>query len=224
MEYKLEIDSVNKSFGGKKVLSDIYLKCEIGEIVGIFGRNGSGKSTLLKILFGTLKAENSFIRLNNKVLTQSFKMENGISYLPQNNFIPNNFSVIKTVNLTIEENRVDEFWEDNIIQKLKNSSVGELSVGELKYLQIKLILFNKSKFCLLDEPYSGISPAIATEINKQIKEQSKNKGLIITDHNYSHLLEITTKIYLINKGCGRYLENETELVKFGYLNEGMLKK
>ncbi len=63
----LEIDSVIKSFDVKQILTDIYLKCQTGDIIGILGRNGTGKSTLLKILFGTLKAENSFIKINGKV-------------------------------------------------------------------------------------------------------------------------------------------------------------
>lgn len=224
MKYKLEIDSVNKSFEGKKILSDIYLKCEIGDVIGVFGRNGCGKSTLLKILYGTLNAENKFIRLNDEVVNQPFKIQNGISYLPQDNFIPNNFSVIKVANLMVIKNKLDEFLEDRIINRIINSKIGELSGGELKYLQIKLILFNESKFCLLDEPYSGVSPIISELINNQIIEHSKNKGIIITDHNYLYLLEITTKIYLIDKGFGKFLQNKEELIKFGYLKKGMLKE
>lgn len=224
MQYKLEIDSVNKSYEGKKVLSDIFLKCEIGNIIGIFGKNGSGKSTLLKILYGTLNAENKFIRLNNKVTTRPFKIENGISYLPQDNFIPNNFSVRKVANLMLKKDKLNEFYEDKVISKILNSNVGTLSGGELKYLQIKLILLNDSKFCLLDEPYSGVSPIICELINKQIIEQSENKGIIITDHNYLYLLEIATKIYLIDKGFGKFLQNKEELIKFGYLKNGMLKE
>ena len=224
MDFELEIDSVNKTFGEKKVLSDIFLKCEIGDIIGVFGRNGSGKSTLLKIIFGTLFAENKFIRLNNKVLNQPFKIENGISYLPQDNYIPNNFSVKKAINLTIKQHKFEEFNEDKIIKKIIHSKIGTLSGGELKYLQIKMILFNESQFCLLDEPYSGVSPITIELINSQIVEQSKNKGIIITDHNYLYLLEIATKIYLLKEGVGKFLNNEQELIKFGYLKNGMIKE
>jgi ABC-type lipopolysaccharide export system ATPase subunit len=220
----LEVDSINKSFGEKKILTDVFLKCEIGDIIGVFGRNGSGKSTLLKIIYGTLNAENKFIRLNNKVLTKAFKMENGISYLPQDNFIPNNFTVKKVINLTIIKSKREEFYKDKIINKIIDSTIGSLSGGELKYLQVKLTLFSDAKFCLLDEPYSGVSPIVVELINNQIKEQSKNKGIIITDHNYSYLLEIATKIYLLKEGVGKFLNNKEELIKFGYLKNGMLKE
>jgi ABC-type lipopolysaccharide export system ATPase subunit len=224
MNYKLEIDSVNKSYEGKQILSDIYLNCEIGDIIGVFGKNGSGKSTLLKIIFGTLNADNKFIRLNNKVLSKSFKEENGISYLPQDNFIPNSFLVSKVISLLVIKSKLVDFWEDSIIRKIINNKIGNLSGGELKYLQIKLLLFNESKFCLLDEPYSGVSPIMAESINEQIILQSKKKGIIITDHNYLYLLEIATRIYLIDKGYGRFLKDKDELIKFGYLNSGMLSK
>lgn len=224
MECKLEIDSINKSFEGKKVLTDVYLKCEIGDIIGVFGRNGSGKSTLLKIIYGTLHAENKFIRLNNLVLNEAYKMKNGISYLPQENFIPKNLLVKKVINLTIKPNKLKEFNDDKIINKIINSKVETLSGGELKYLQIKLILFNESNFCLLDEPYSGVSPIIAELINKQIIEQSKYKGIIIADHNYLYLLDIATKIYLLKDGVGKFLKNKDELIKFGYLTNGMLNE
>lgn len=224
MECKLEIDSINKSFEEKKVLTDVYLKCEIGDIIGVFGRNGSGKSTLLKIIYGTLHAENKFIRLNNLVLNEAYKMKNGISYLPQENFIPKNLLVKKVINLTIKPNKLKEFNDDKIINKIINSKVETLSGGELKYLQIKLILFNESNFCLLDEPYSGVSPIIAELINKQIIERSKYKGIIIADHNYLYLLDIATKIYLLKDGVGKFLKNKDELIKFGYLTNGMLNE
>ena len=87
-----------------------------------------------------------------------------------------------------------------------------------------MTLFSEAKFCLLDEPYSGVSPIIVELINNQIIEQSKNKGIIITDHNYSYLLEIATKIYLLKEGVGKFLTNKEDLIKFGYLKDGMLKE
>lgn len=217
MESTLEVDSINKFFGEKKIISDVFLKCKTGDIIGIFGRNGSGKSTLLKIIYGTLDADNKFIRINNKVLPQAFKLENGISYLPQDNYIPNNFTVKKAISLSVKQNKLDEFYKDRVIQQILTSKIGALSGGELKYFQIKLILFADSKFCLLDEPYSGISPLIAELINNQIIAQSKNKGIIIADHNYQYLVEIATKIYFLKDGVGKFLKNKEELVKFGYL-------
>lgn len=223
MKYTLEIDSINKSYKENIILSDIYLKCETNDIVGIFGRNGSGKSTLLKIIYGTLDAENKFVKLNNKVEEFPYKVNNGISYLPQENFIPEYFTVRKAICLSIDKSSLSEFFNDEMINKIIDNKIATLSGGELKYLHLKIILYNDSKFCLLDEPYNGISPIMIAEINRIIVAQSKKKGIIITDHNYNNLLEIVTKIYIIKDRTGYLLKDKNELIKYGYLNHGMLE-
>ena len=86
---KLHVDSIEKSLDSKKILKDIYLSCETGEILGILGRNGSGKSILLKIIFGTMTAENKFVRVGTKVIKKISDNKNLIHYLPQNHFLPN---------------------------------------------------------------------------------------------------------------------------------------
>lgn len=222
MEYSLIVDSINKSFGSKKILSDVYLKCEIGDIIGVFGRNGCGKSTLLKIIYGTLPAQNKHIKLNNTFSNTPYSIAQGILYLPQKQFIPNYFKVKKAIKLFLNPNKQADFENDVFIQKIIHAKIAELSGGELKYLELKLILFSDSKFCLLDEPYSGVSPIMALMINQLILSQSKEKGIIITDHNYTTLLDIVTKIYLVANGAGKFLKNKEDLVAHDYLKNNML--
>ena len=222
MKYLLEVDSVLKHFGNNPILSDIYLKCETRDIIGVLGRNGTGKSTLLKIIYGILKAENKFIRIDYKVRQKAFLFDDEISYLPQDNFIPKYFNVSKAIKLFLNRDRVTEFIKDDFIQALYYKKIKQLSFGELKYLEIKLILFHHSKFALLDEPYSGISPIMIEKINGLILKYSKQKGIILTDHNYKNVLKIATQIYLLKEGALKKLENEKELIRYGYLREGML--
>lgn len=218
----LEIDSVQKYFNQKMVLSDVYLKCLSGEIIGILGRNGSGKSTLLKIIFGIISADNKFIRIDGKVKFKTYDILNKISYLPQENFIPSSLSVKKTVLLSIDKQKIDDFYKDDLINSLKDKKIHQLSGGELRYLEIKLILSNPSKFVLLDEPYNGLSPIMAEKINQLIIENSNKKGIIITDHNYENVIKISTKLILIKDGKAFHLNDKNELIEKGYLNEGML--
>ena len=93
MHHILEIDSVNKSYGQNRVLTDIYLKCETGDIIGLLGSNGSGKSTLLKILFGVENAQQKFIRIDGKIFDHPYKTSGEIAYLPQDSFIPKNLKL-----------------------------------------------------------------------------------------------------------------------------------
>lgn len=218
----LEIDSIQKNFGNQSIISDVYLKCETGEIIGILGRNGSGKSTLLKIIFGVIPADFKFIKVNGLAQLKPQSMFQDISYLHQDSFIPNSFSVKKAIQLSISKADFHHFYEDEMIQAIQNKKIGHLSGGELRYLEIKLVLSNPSKFVLLDEPYNGLSPLMADKISKLILDNATRKGLIITDHNYQNVISISTKLCLMKNGKLHHLKDKMELVEKGYLNSGML--
>ena len=218
----LEVDSVQKQYDGKIIISDVYLKCETGDIIGVLGRNGSGKSTLLKIIFGIVAADFKFVRINGAVKSKTSTLLNQISYLAQDNFIPNSFSIKKTIALSISKDKVEEFYADEMIQSMLDKKIKHLSGGELRYLEIKLILHNESKFVLLDEPYNGLSPIMIDKINQLIIEKSISKGIIITDHNYENVIKVSTKLALMKEGKMFHLKNKSELVEQGYLNQGMI--
>lgn len=218
----LEIDSVQKQFDFKLVLSDVYLKCETGEIIGLLGRNGSGKSTLLKIIFGILDADFKFVRIDGVIKSSTSDLFKEISYLPQDNFIPNNFSVKKAIALSTTKENFKDFYDDEMIESIKHKKINHLSGGELRYLEIKLILFNSSKFALLDEPYNGLSPIMIDNINNLILENSSRKGILITDHNYENVIKISSRLVLMKEGKTFHLKDKNELVDKGYLREGMI--
>jgi ABC-type multidrug transport system ATPase subunit len=218
----LEVDTVQKRFDEKSLLTDVYLKCETGDIIGLLGRNGTGKSTLLKIIFGIENADNKFIRVNGVLKNKTTELLRDISYLHQDNFIPNNFLVKKAISLSIEKENAAAFYRDETIASLKGKYVKDLSGGELRYLEIKLILSNSSKFVLLDEPYNGLSPVMAEKTNELIVENSKRKGIIITDHNYAKVIKVATKLILMKEGKIHHLKDKMELIEKGYLSEGML--
>jgi ABC-type multidrug transport system ATPase subunit len=88
---------VYKRYDIQSILSDVYLKCETNDIIGLLGRNGSGKSTLLKIIFGIENADFKFSGIDEVVKTKTSDLFNEISYLSQDNFIPNQLSVKKAI-------------------------------------------------------------------------------------------------------------------------------
>ena len=174
MKHLLEVDSVIKRYDDKLIVSDVYLRCEIGNIIGLLGRNGSGKSTLMKIIFGVVNAETKFIRIDGKVKNKVSQLFNEVGYLPQENFIPSSLTVIKAIDLSIEKPHREEFYVDTMISPILNNKIWQLSGGELRYLEIKLILSKSSNFILLDEPYNGLSPIMIEKVNDLIIENSKN--------------------------------------------------
>lgn len=221
-KHLLEIDSVQKSFDNKNILSDVYLKCETNDIIGLLGRNGSGKSTLLKIIFGITSADFKFIRIDGSVKTKTKDLFNEISYLPQDNCIPSVFTVKKAIELSISKDRIPEFYSDEMMRKMLDKKISHLSGGELRYLEIKIILNNSSKFVLLDEPYNGLSPLMVEKVNELIAANSKTKGIIISDHNYENVIKVSTKLVLLKEGKAHHLLCKEELIEKGYLKEGML--
>ncbi len=159
MKSILEVDSIILEFDHKRILSDCYLKCETGEIVGVLGRNGSGKSCLLQIIFGSLQSYNKSIRINREVYSNPCKNKNLIAYLPQSGFLPNNISIKKIVNLYIPDLiKKTNILKDEAVHQHLNKRITALSGGELRYLEILLLISLDVKFILLDEPFAKVEP------------------------------------------------------------------
>ena len=219
----LEIDSVIKSFGLKKILSNVYLKCQTGEIIGILGRNGCGKSTLLKIVFGTMPADNKTIKIDNNVYFHPYRSRNLIAYLPQHSFLPEHINLKQIINAFIKgiENR-KVIINDDRIKKHLNKKTKELSGGELRYFEILLLVNLNAKFVLLDEPFSGIEPIYKEKIKELIKKYIADKGFIITDHDYKNVIDVSDQIILIKDGTLKNIENLEQLEEYNYLPTGTL--
>ena len=218
MKNLLEVDSVMIAFDNRNVLNGCYFKCETGDIVGLLGRNGCGKSSLLKIVFGTLSTYNKFIRINQKVYDQPYKQASLIAYLPQHDFLPKNLSIRKIINIYIDSNfKREVVFNDKRLKYHLNKKITELSGGELRYLEILLLVNLNVKFILLDEPFSKVEPLFKEVIVNLIKEYSSTIGFVITDHDYSNIIAASSHIILINNGVCKPIDNLTDLERFNYV-------
>jgi lipopolysaccharide export system ATP-binding protein len=217
MSKLLEVDSIRKEFGTNQVLTDISLKCQPGDIIGLLGRNGSGKSTLLRIIFGTLYTDHKFIRINDTILNQPFKKRNTIAYLNQDNFLPKNITVRKVVEIYYDGPGQTEFLEDEVLSKVLGTKIRNLSGGESRYLEVKLILNLDTLFVLLDEPFNGISPVHVELIKKMIIDNSLKKGILLTDHDYRNVLDVANKYYLLFDGGLKPIKSKQDLIDWGYV-------
>src|SRR5665213_4467512 len=101
MKNIMEADGIELSFGLRKILSDIYLKCETGMITGLLGRNGQGKSCLMNIILGTINSSINSVRFNGKVIRNVYIKPDLLLYLPQFNFIPKSLSVQTVLKLSL---------------------------------------------------------------------------------------------------------------------------
>lgn len=198
MNHKLEADSIQLEFNGRKILSDIYLKSETGNITGLLGRNGEGKTCLLKIIYGSLTCDKS-VRFDNVPQTVPYKRPDLLLYLPQFNFIPKQLSLKRVfkdfeLDYSVFENRFPEF-----VSKY-TTAIGTLSGGELRLVELYVVLKTKSQFALIDEPFTHLNPIQIEKVKMLILEEKEKKGLIITDHLYQHIVDISENLYVLANG------------------------
>lgn len=141
-----------------------------------------------------------------------------ITYLPQHNFLPPNIRVKEAINLYIQQDEREQFLEDKNLAYITESRANELSGGELRYLEIKLILFCSAKYILLDEPFNGISPVCCESVRELIFKASQTKGIIMTDHNFREVHKIANRILLLDQGFLKEIKDKSELASYGYSN------
>ena len=207
-EKGLEVDSVIMRYGEHTVLSDVYLKCNVGDIIGIFGRNGSGKTTLFNIIYGTCTAENSFVRIDGEVISRGAFRGGLVGYLPQNDFFPAHLRIREVFSL-LPQWRVDR--KDEILGRVWENCPEELSGGELRYLEIMYLLWSGFKYLILDEPFSGLAPVMVERLCSILKEHSKTAGIMIADHDYRSVAGLVNRYFMLDSGELREISSFDEL-------------
>ncbi len=217
MIHKLEVDSIELDLGNRKLLSDVYLKCETGSVTCLLGRNGQGKSCLMNIIYGTLYTTNKSVRFDDVVIKQAFKLPDKITFLPQFNFIPVNISVIllfKFFNISIDD-FINDFPE---FEDKRMTAIKHLSGGQKRLIEVYLIIKSKSQFSMLDEPFSQLMPLHVEHIKQLILSEKRNKGFLITDHLFKQFATICDQIYLLKDRKTFKINSIDELSILGYIN------
>jgi ABC-type multidrug transport system ATPase subunit len=156
MIHCLEIDGVFLEINNKSILSNIYLQSKTKLVSGLFGRNGAGKSSLMKIIFGALDCEYS-LRVDNKSIRNINKRNEFITFLPQFNFIPKSLSINQALCYFDLDSNIFEATLPEFKNKTK-MKLSELSGGQRRFIELYVILLSESKFALLDEPFTLLSP------------------------------------------------------------------
>lgn len=214
MTHTLEADSIQLQFDDRRILSDIYLKCETVKITGLLGRNGQGKSCLMQIIYGRLKCEKS-VRFDNASQYEAFKRPDLLHYLPQFNFIPKALTLKRIfqdfeVDYSSFENRFPEF------KTRYNSSINSLSGGEHRLVELYVIVKSKSLFAMLDEPFTHLNPVQIEKVQDLLLDEKINKGLLITDHMYRHITQICDNLYILANGKTYLTKSIKEIETLGY--------
>ncbi len=217
----LEIDNIELYFKEKRILYGIYLKAETGKVTGILGSNGSGKSCLLNIIFGNLRPKYKLIRIDNKPITKPLFQTKLATYLPQHNFIP------KGLKLKMVFDLFKVSWSDFIndfdaFSIYMNSKFNTLSGGERRLIETYIILKRDSNIVLLDEPFSHLAPLHIEKIKAIISEEKQNKAILITDHMYRQIVDVSDAIYFLKGGHSKRINDLKALEDYKYLSMGSI--
>ena len=221
----LIINKVSKSYGNKKVVSNISISVKRGEIVGLLGPNGAGKTTTFFMIVGLLKPDSGSIILDKIDITKApiyTRGSKGIAYLPQESSIfrgmnveDNLLSIIEVVEKNKNKHQIilQGLLNEFNINHVKKSKSIVLSGGERRRLEIARTLASRPKFLLLDEPLTGIDPVSIEEIKIIIRKlKQKNIGVLITDHNVRETLKIVDRVYIVNEGMIYFSGNPSEAI------------
>jgi ABC-type multidrug transport system ATPase subunit len=194
--HTLEVDGVQLSFGDVRVLQSVYVKVSAGRVTGLVGRNGCGKSCLMRIIHGSLDIPDKSVRIDGRWVRRGY--EHGVMYAPQHGFIPGGRSV---------ENVLRDYGADFESLSVRFPAMGShryspvaiLSGGERRILEVFIVLSSPwSRFCLLDEPFSQVSPLHAGVLKTMIREVARaGKGILVSDHLWRDIGEVSDDLYII---------------------------
>jgi lipopolysaccharide export system ATP-binding protein len=221
----LEATGLVKMYRRRRVVNDVALRLQQGEIVGLLGPNGAGKTTTFYMIVGLIQPLAGHILLDGKDITSMpmyKRARQGIGYLSQEPSIfrkltveENILAILETLGLPAAErkNRLETLLDELSIKHLRHSKAFALSGGERRRLEITRALVTQPKFMMLDEPFAGVDPIAVHDIQTIVAGLRKRKiGVLISDHNVEQTLDIVDRAYIMFDGRVRVSGTVRELV------------
>ncbi len=212
-QHVLKSDGLVKIYNKRRVVNNVYIQIEQGEIVGLLGPNGAGKTTTFYMIVGMIKPNAGNIYFDDRKITSlpMYKRARmGIGYLAQEETVfrkmtveENIMAILETLGLSKKERnqRLEEFLNELGLTNLAKSKAYQLSGGERRRLEITRALVIQPSFMLLDEPFAGVDPIAVHDIQKIVyRLKDKGIGVLITDHNVRETLSVTDRAYIIYEG------------------------
>jgi lipopolysaccharide export system ATP-binding protein len=205
--------SIGKSYRGRRVVKDVSLFLNRGEVVGLLGPNGAGKTTCFYMITGLVRVDQGQILLDGQDVTTLPMYQRsrlGVGYLPQEPSIFRGLTVEQNVMSIVELSErnkaarreiVDGLLAELHVDHLKDAPASALSGGERRRVEIARALATRPSFMLLDEPFAGIDPLAIDDIRKLILFlKDRGLGVLITDHNVRETLTIVDRASIMFDG------------------------
>jgi lipopolysaccharide export system ATP-binding protein len=212
--HRLAIQSLAKSYNGRKVVDQVTLEVNSGEVVGLLGPNGAGKTSTFFMILGLLRPDGGTISLDGQdisALPIYRRARLGLQYLPQEPSVFRKLTVAENIMAILEtlepdemvrHERLEKLLADLRITHLAHQKASALSGGERRRVEITRALVTAPNFIILDEPFAGIDPLAVTDIQniiRQLKDE-RDLGVLISDHNVREALGVCDRAYILNEG------------------------
>ena len=203
-----------KRYRSRRVVDDVSITVQSGQVVGLLGPNGAGKTTSFYMIIGLVATDEGSVHLNRRDLTRlpmHTRAQMGLGYLPQEPSVFRKLSVADNILAILEtrpgmtphqrQRRLENLANELHISHLFDSRGDSLSGGERRRVEIARALAAEPRFMLLDEPFAGVDPLSIADIQRIIKHLSdRGIGVLITDHNVRETLGICDRAYIVNEG------------------------
>jgi len=210
---RLEAHGLVKTYKGRRVVNDVSVQLEQGEIVGLLGPNGAGKTTCFYMITGLIRPDGGEIVLDGRDITPEpmyCRARMGIGYLAQEPSVFRKLTVEENVRAILETlplsdgeqaERLERLLDELAIKHLRRQKGFQLSGGERRRLEITRALVTEPKFMLLDEPFAGVDPIAVHDIQTIVAGlRHRGIGVLITDHNVEQTLDIVDRAYIMFEG------------------------
>jgi len=210
---KLETREISKTYRGRRVVDDVSVFVQQGEVVGLLGPNGAGKTTSFYIIVGLISPDSGRVLVDDEDITglpMYERARKGISYLPQEASVfrkmtveENLLAILETLPMRAAERRekMERLIAQLGLEKVRRNQGYMLSGGERRRVEIARSLVIDPSFLLLDEPFSGIDPIQVLELQRIIFDLKRSGiGILVTDHNVRETMVVTDRAYIINNG------------------------
>lgn len=203
---KIQVNSIEKTFGKKKVLRGIDLSCESGSCIGILGANGSGKSTLLSILAGVQNRDKGQFLCDGKDLFQDAKLRaHLVGYVPQGTPLIEELTAKDNLRLWYDSDELEKELKNGVLKMLGipdflNVAVHKMSGGMKKRLSIGCAMAKKPPILLLDEPTAALDLVCKEQIADYLRRYKEAGGLLLlTTHDVMEL-NLCDAWYILKEG------------------------
>ena len=216
-----------KTYGMRRVVNEVTVRVQSGEVVGLLGPNGAGKTTTFRMIVGSIQPDHGTVFLDDRDLTglaMHRRARSGIGYLPQEPSIFRGLTVEENVLAILEQvprmgrrerrERAEELLREFGLTERRRNLGHSLSGGERRRAEIARALAPDPRFLLLDEPFAAIDPIAVSELQGIVGSlRDRGLGVLVTDHSVRETLRVTDRAYIIEEGRILFEGTPGELVR-----------